>query len=442
MHNEVGGCAEIYPSFLQFFSDRQLGDYFPNQVASTNMSVAMAPKVVASLRVVSRLVWRRKLFLFKKIIWVFAILCISFITVVVITPRYALSSNLTDETGYNQYHNLKHFTVHSMLKNPSSARKSSNDTGVAYVTLYEEREFANKKPNVSATNKRATNRNGTADYCESWCRPKGAKSQTSFFLTAVLLVRIYVKDLAKLRTREMHQWLYYLQYAGFEHVYIYDAFVLKNESQTEALKPFIDEGYVTYIDWSHRAFPYSIEATQHSAYQDCINRFGSQTKWQAAIDIDEYPFSPTDLQPNFARRAVARFSATQPGASELTMQNFLFLGKPLDEEQHPMLIDRIWRRTHHPANNLVKPIYKPSSVGRAVVHHNSLSQGHSLNFPVNQLRLNHYWGARLQNWGDDTPEIIEKTQLDRSMEYIVRILQQCASECLANTDLIYRKQWK
>ena len=40
-------------SFLQvsIFCGRQLGDYFPSQVASTKILVAMAPKVVAAWRV-------------------------------------------------------------------------------------------------------------------------------------------------------------------------------------------------------------------------------------------------------------------------------------------------------------------------------------------------------------------------------------------------------
>lgn len=279
------------------------------------------------------------------------------------------------------------------------------------------------------------------DNCRSWCRGEADNSSKSYFLTAVLLVRIYVKDLAQLTTREMRQWLYYLRYAGFEHVYVYDAFVYKEESQAQALKHLIDEGFVTYVDWSHRAFPYSISGTQHSAYQDCINRFGHESMWQAAIDIDEYPFSPTDQQPKFVQRKVASFSKAMPTASELTMQNFLFLGKPLDSNEHPLLIDRLWRRTHGPANALVKPIYKPSHVARATVHHNALSKGRSVNFPVSELRINHYWGARLQNWGDDTPEIIAKTQPDTSMETIVKNLKGCIACCLPSVDLVYREQW-
>ena len=224
---------------------------------------------------------------------------------------------------------------------------------------------------------------------------------------------------------------------------MYDAFVsAKNESQLRALKPLVDEGFVTYVDWSHRAFPYGIDRTQHSAYQDCIKRFGHESLWQAAIDIDEYPFSPTDQKPKFVQRAITRFSNQVPSASELTMQNFLFLGKPLDSNEHPLLIDRLWRRTHSPANALVKPIYKPSHVRRAVVpHHNALSKGRSINFPVDLLRLNHYWGARLQNWGEDTPEIIAKTEPDNSMEPIVKTLQKCISDCLPSVDFVYHKLW-
>ena len=46
-------CRVTSMSFLQVlvFSDHQLGDYFPNQVASTKMLVTMAPKVVAAWRV-------------------------------------------------------------------------------------------------------------------------------------------------------------------------------------------------------------------------------------------------------------------------------------------------------------------------------------------------------------------------------------------------------
>ena len=296
--------------------------------------------------------------------------------------------------------------------------------------------------NVAADNNRQVSNNGGATDCHAWCH-RGRKMKPPYFLTAVLLVRIYVKDKAQLSSREMLQWLLYLRYAGVEHVYVYDAYVFANESQRDALGPLIDEEYVTYIDWHHRAYPYSIHWTQISAYQDCIDKWGRNSTWQTAIDIDEYPFSPNDTKPGFLQRFVSSFNLSKfvsQEISEICIQNFLFLGKPLDENLHPLLIDRILRRTPDVSNALVKPIYRPEKVWKARVHRNRLAYNEiSVNADEKVLRLNHYWGARLQNWGEDTPWIIEITTRDESVKSVSRKLRQCGS-CFGK-DFIYRKKW-
>lgn len=350
----------------------------------------------------------------------------------------AFSFNIIETFSDRFVHQRTHFSdnIKPILSKVTAIHSLKNVTSSASST----QELLEPKPTTKDKNEIIHTESSSPHNCHSWCRSKENASKP-FFLTAVLLVRIYFKDLAQLTTRELRQWMYYLRYAGFEHVYVYDAYVMKSESQAQALKSLIDEGFVTYTDWSHRAYPYSISGTQVSAYQDCITRFGRDSLWQAAIDIDEYPFSPTDNQPFFVQRAVKELSKSHPAASELTMQNYLFLGKPLDDNKRPLLMDRIWRRTHGPANPLVKPIYRPLKVRHANVHHNHLAHGHTVNFAVDLLRMNHYWGARLQNWGDDTPEIIEKTQPDNLMKPIVKILQDCASQCVPSSDYLYRKQW-
>ena len=276
--------------------------------------------------------------------------------------------------------------------------------------------------------------------CLSWC--KKANTDGHYFLSAVLLVRIYSTDLAMLSTRELMQWLYYLKYAGFEHVYVYDAYVLKNESQKNALDFLIKEAFVTYVDWSHNAYPYSVTGTQESAYQHCLDNWRNQSKWQASIDIDEYPFCPQDTKPDFMQRFIVNFSRQRPDVSQITMQNFLFLGKPLSDKDHPLLIDRLKRRTPRPSNALVKPIYKTSQVTQTHVHHHDLrSAGKSVDADSNQIRMNHYWGARLQNWGEDTPEILNKTTEDNTIKEIVETLLSCNRICSPNESLIYTFRW-
>ena len=218
---------------------------------------------------------------------------------------------------------------------------------------------------------------------------------------------------------------------------MYDAYVFGNESQSRILAPYVQEGYVTYVDWSHRASPYSIGGTQVTAYQDCITRWGKVSVWQTAIDIDEYPFSPKDQKPGFITRFIKYFAKQHPEVSEITMQNYLFLGKPLNDKEQPFLFGRLWRRTHQPLNELVKPVYKPAHVLSASVHFNALSQGQSLDAPDEQFRMNHYWGSRLQNWGEDTAEIMNITEEDRSMKTILREI----TSCFKNKDDLYTKRW-
>ena len=243
--------------------------------------------------------------------------------------------------------------------------------GVKTVTSEATRPRASTEEVVEATQEAVkTKDTATLSDCLKWCR-RGNTAKPPYYVVAVLLVRIYYIDPAKLTTREMLQWLQYLRYAGVEHVYVYDAYVHKNESQVKALEPFLDNGYVTYIDWSSKAYPYSIQGTQVAAYRHCMDTYGKDTVWQAAIDIDEYPFSSSDTSENFLARFLHQFSDENRDAVEITMLNFLFLGKPLSEEEHPLLIDRLYRRTHRPANALVKPIYMPSRLSGTQVGTNT-----------------------------------------------------------------------
>ena len=343
---------------------------------------------------------------------------------------------------------LKDITVSKSSDNEYPEKTGEFDQQIEQATA-SLRSFAKSNHSTTATgygNTKQELRNTELDsakteqdeaVCLSWCQRKMTQNGV-FLLSAVLLVRIYATDRAKLSTRELIQWLYYLSYAGFEHVFVYDSYVFKNESQKDALGFLIKHGFVTYVDWSHNAFPYSVSGTQESAYQHCLDNYGNKSLWQASIDIDEYPFCPPDVKPNFMQRFIANFSSENPDVAQITMQNFLFLGKPLDEIKNPLLIDRLRRRTHGVSNDLVKPIYRTADVMKAGIHHHDLRDGESQDADHRRIRLNHYWGARLQNWGEDTPEILAKTRPDDSIQEIVDGLLRCDTACLPNSSIIYK----
>ena len=271
--------------------------------------------------------------------------------------------------------------------------------------------------------------------CQRWCR---RHMSPPYQLSAVLLVRVYRHDLAGLSSREMLQWLFYLRYAGFDHVFVYDAYVSKNESQYHVLLPLVQSGYVSYVDWSAHN-PYTIKGTQITAYQHCIDHYGKNLTWHMAIDIDEYPFSPNDVEPHFMQRFLHNFSVRNPRVSQITLQNYLFLGKPLDPQFYPLLIARFKRRTHKKANDLGKSVFRVAQIQKAEVHHNTMRDGKTTDCDARVMRLNHYWGARLQQWGEDTPKILRLTETDYSIKPIVDRLNRC-SECFG-ADSLYRKRW-
>jgi hypothetical protein len=271
--------------------------------------------------------------------------------------------------------------------------------------------------------------------CQDWCRHR---QSSPYLLSAVLLVRVYRHDRAGLSSREIFQWLFYLRYAGFEHVFVYDAYVSKNESQYDVLSPLVQSGYVTYIDWSAHN-PYTIKGTQIAAYQHCVDTYRSNLTWHMAIDIDEYPFSPLDVEPNFMQRFLHNFSIKNPLVSQMTLQNYLFLGKPLDPQTYPFLIARLRRRTHKKANDLGKSVFRVSHLDTAQVHHNKMRLGKTTDVNAATIRLNHYWGARVQNWGEDTQKVLDITETDYSIKPIVDRLNHC-SRCFG-ADNLYVKRW-
>ena len=233
----------------------------------------------------------------------------------------------------------------------------------------------------------------------------GPPRHYKYFLVELLQVRIYAHDKAKWSIRELKQWMHFLFLAGVEHIYLCDHYQIRSESIHEPLKKYIDLKLVTYIPWKTIAHPMT---AQVECYQYIIDKFGNQTRYQMAIDMDEYPFSPIDLGEGFLPRYLKNISSHGYGhrISEISMNNYLMLGQ--GDRTKDMVISRINRMTPKPANHLVKPIFKPDRV-RAGLHHNYLRRGIAIYANDSQLRMLHYWGARLQDWGPDSSHVINMT---------------------------------
>ncbi len=82
--------------------------------------------------------------------------------------------------------------------------------------------------------------------------------------------------------RFLREWLNYYLLAGVDHFYLYDDFS-SNDNYKEVLKPYLDKGVVTLIEWRDSA-----SFGQMPAYFDCVEKHSAESNWIAFFDLDEF----------------------------------------------------------------------------------------------------------------------------------------------------------
>lgn len=88
----------------------------------------------------------------------------------------------------------------------------------------------------------------------------------------------------------LKEWIEYNLIIGVDHFYLYNN--NSTDNYGEILKPYIDKGLVTLINWN---FP---PPSQFSAYENFYKNFWSETQWVAYIDLDEFicPFRDVTIK--------------------------------------------------------------------------------------------------------------------------------------------------
>ena len=240
---------------------------------------------------------------------------------------------------------------------------------------------------------------------------KHSNESYKYYLSAIIMVRIYKTDLAKWTIRELKQWMHYLFYSGVEHIYLCDHYVLRDERLRDSLSTYIQKGLLTYIDWPWNASINggAIMSHQVKCYSQVVQTSGKDSKWLTSIDMDEYPFCPKDFHPKFLSNYLKRKESDEEfsSVSQVLMENFLMLGQ--GDRKRTMVIERINRITKKIANKLTKPIFKSSDTSDIGIHTHYFKTGRSIHANIDELIMLHYWGARLQNWSSDTEETLRIT---------------------------------
>ena len=186
--------------------------------------------------------------------------------------------------------------------------------------------------------------------------------------------------LTKNENRYLKEWVQYHLSIGIDHFYIYDnnddAFVAD-----EILKYF-DEKYFTFIPWLiyHKHM-------QVEAYNDCLQRFGTDNEWIVFIDTDEF------INCKNIHEAMGRYEQYDYVRIPWVMYNadgqLYYIDTPVRER---------FKRTVEvdlPAD-YYKSIVQPSKVDSMVVH-DAVSSSNNYVL-VNDIKLNHYYTRSLEEW--------------------------------------------
>jgi len=91
--------------------------------------------------------------------------------------------------------------------------------------------------------------------------------------------RISICGIFKNEAPFLKEWVEFHEMIGIDHFYLYNN--NSDDGFNDVLKPYVDRGLVTLIDW-----PY--DQAQIKAYQHFYETFRNETQWVTFLDIDEF----------------------------------------------------------------------------------------------------------------------------------------------------------
>lgn len=217
--------------------------------------------------------------------------------------------------------------------------------------------------------------------------------------------------LTKSENKYLREWVQHHLDIGIDHFYIYD----NNDiaSAREELLKYFDERLFTFVHWVVYCNHMQVEA-----YNDCLNRYGSENDWIAFIDTDEF------IKCSDIHNALSQYEHYDYVRVPWIMHNANGQVYASDEP--------VQKRFSGTCQNLsefdyYKSIVQPSKIIRMVVHHaESKNDCYVL---VDDIKLDHYYTRSLEEW-------IEKIKRGSSSPWFKRKYDEFF---LYNPDLIAYK---
>ena len=180
----------------------------------------------------------------------------------------------------------------------------------------------------------------------------------------------------------LREWIEFHALVGIERFFLYDH--ESTDGSEELLAPYVAEGLVVNRYWP-------VDPGQMEAYDDCVAEHGSDWRWIAFIDLDEFLFSPKGAPvPEVLRRFEHVPGVGVPWA--------VFGTSGHKARPHGLVIENYTMRANRPRRpTQFKSIVDPRRVVRARGPHVFIYQDRASFETVprfvtfDELRVNHYW---------------------------------------------------
>jgi hypothetical protein len=193
----------------------------------------------------------------------------------------------------------------------------------------------------------------------------------------------------------LREWMAFHRLVGVERFFLYDNG--SSDEHLNAIAPFIDDGTAVLHDAGTR--PQRVWGHQIRTYQSCIEEHGSESRWIAFIDTDEFLFSPTGRPlPEVLRQYESApgvgvncvwfgSSGHRQRPDGLVTESYLRRAEKLGKHAVKSIIDP--QRTEHCANSHLF-VYKGGALA-VNENHEPLESHLSPSYTFSQLRINHYY---------------------------------------------------
>ena len=209
---------------------------------------------------------------------------------------------------------------------------------------------------------------------------------------ACIMYKLWKEDEFGMTHHHLEHWVHYMRHnAGVQHVTGYCN--LKDKNECSAHESFFD----VLKHWPEENYP----TAQRTANTDCIQAAASARQWLIICDVDEYPFMPGDTAPGFLPRFL---KGKEKEASQFLLRTLFFGERGKKVAPNETLYDTYTYRmpTAEDSGGRTKALFRPDLLDPSyyqpnIVHAMVMREGERTEVPdpINTLRLNHYWGPRL-----------------------------------------------